>query len=170
MSDTQQLQNQIDRLHRRILMALAPAIVTATDDTGPIHRVQMRVNGTPEIIDGVGVMHFYGVASHQPIGTDATALFCSGQRGNGVIIATGNQKYRLRNLQPGEIALYTDEGDYVKLARGKIIEVNAGSACNITTQNVTVTASDTVTVKATTKMRVESPRLECTGEIVPNVT
>lgn len=170
MSQVQQLQNQIDRLYRRILMHLAPAIVTATDDTGPIHRVQMRVNGTPEVIDQVGVMQFYGLASHQPVGSDATALFGCGLRSNGVIIATGNQQYRLRNLKPGEIALYTDEGDSVKFARGRIVEITAGESCNITTKNATITASDTVTVKATTKMRIESPRLECTGEIVANVT
>jgi phage gp45-like len=158
-----------DRLYRRILMALAPAIVTATDDTGPVHKAQMRVNGTPEQIDGVPLMTFYGLASHQPVGSDAVALFACGLRANGVIVSTNNQKFRLRNLKSGEVALYTDEGDSIKLARGKIVAVTAGEACNITTKNVTIDASGLVTIKARTKVRVESPRLECTGDIVANV-
>jgi phage gp45-like len=143
-------QNQIERLHRRVLMQTAPVMITATNDEGPIHRVQVRVNGTPEVIDNAGVMQIYGLASHAMPGTDATAMFVGGQRSNVVIVATGNQKYRMRELATGEVALYTDEGDYVKLARGKIVEIKC--------QNARIIASE--------KVRVESPRLECTGEII----
>lgn len=172
----QSLQNQIERLHRKILMASAPVKITATDDSGPIHRAQVYVNGTPETIDDVAVMQIYGLASHALPGTDATAMFVNGQRSNAVIIATGNQKYRLRGLQAGEVALYTDEGDYVRLNRGKIVEIKAQEHCVITTKVATIKAEDgceietkTVTVKASDKMRVEAPRLECTvpWEVVP---
>ncbi len=90
------------------------------------------------------MLQLYGVASaRRAPGSDAVALFATGDRSNAVIIATGNQRARLRGLQPGEVALYTDEGDYVKLSRGKIIEIN----CQ-------------------TKVRIETPRLEVTGDII----
>lgn len=131
-----------DRLYRRVQMMLAPVKITATDDTGPVHRAQVRAMA-PEQIDNVAVLQLYGVASHAMPGSDAMALFVSGDRSNAVIVATNNQGARMRNLKPGEVALYTDEGDYVKLSRGKIIEVN----CQ-------------------TKVRLVTPRLEVTGDII----
>jgi phage gp45-like len=76
-------------------------------------------------------------------GTDAVAVFASGDRSNGVIIATGNQKYRLRNLKPGEVALYDNAGNIVKLAAGGNLEITCP-----------------------TKVRVVTPRLEVTGDII----
>ena len=79
--------------------------ITATDDSGPIHRAQVR--GFPmETIDNMPVLQIYGLASHAMPGSDAMAIFASGDRSNGVIIATGNQQYRLRALKSGEVALY----------------------------------------------------------------
>jgi phage gp45-like len=131
-----------DRLYRRVMMMLAPVKITATDDTGPVHRVQVRAMA-PEQIDNVAVLQLYGLSSHAMVGSDAMALFVSGDRSNAVIVATGNQAARMRNLKSGEVALYTDEGDFVKLSRGRIIEVNCG-----------------------TKVRLVTPRLEVTGDII----
>src|SRR4029077_17381158 len=114
----------IDRLYRRIIMMVAPVKITATDDTGPVHKVQMKVTTTGETIDNVAAVQLYGVASHAMAGTDATAIFVQGDRSSPIIVATGNQQARLRNLQPGEVALYTDEGDFVKLARGRVVEIS----------------------------------------------
>jgi phage gp45-like len=140
------LQNQIDRLYRRILMNVAPAKILATDDTGPIHRVQVNLNGGPEIVDQLPVMQHYGLNAHAPVGSAATALFIAGQRSNPVIVATGNQKARLRNLKPGEVALYTDEGDSLHFARGQALTVNAGNSFGVTTKAATIKGSDTVTL------------------------
>jgi len=146
-----------DRLYRRIQMMVAPTTITATNDTGPVHRVQVKV--TPrETIDDVPVLQLYGVTSHAQPGSNGLALFCAGDRSNPVIIATGNQAARMRNIQPGEVALYTDEGDYVKLARGKIVEVQSGSELRVT--------APLVTINATNKVRMVTPRLEVTGDII----
>lgn len=160
MSGLQQVHNMLERLQRKVAMTIAPVIITATDDSGPVHRAQVRVNGTPERIDNVAVSQLYGFASHAMAGTDATAIFVGGDRSNVVIVSTGNQKARKRGLATGEVALYTDEGDYVLLRRGKIVEVVAQEQCTITTRTATIKASD--------KVRVEAPRLECTGDIIDN--
>lgn len=119
-----------DRLYRRVMMMLAPVKITATDDTGPVHRVQVRAMA-PEQIDNVAVLQLYGLASHAMTGSDAMALFVSGDRSNAVIVATNNQGARMRNLKSGEVALYTDEGDSVLLSRGKIIAVKCGTKVSI---------------------------------------
>jgi phage gp45-like len=130
-----------NRLYRRVMMTIMPMKVTATDDTGPVHRAQVR--GFPnETIDNMPVLQIYGLASHAMAGSDGMAIFASGDRSNGVIIATGNQKYRLRNLASGEVALYTDEGDFVKLSRGKIIAIKCG-----------------------TKVHLDCPLVEMTGDL-----
>lgn len=143
---TQGLQNQIDRLYRRILMNVAPAKILATDDTGPIHRVQVNLNGSPEMIDQLAVMQHYGLNTHAPIGSDATAMFIAGQRSNAVIVATNNQKARLRNLQPGEVAVYTDEGDNLHFARQQAATLTAGNSFTATTKAATIKGTDTVTL------------------------
>ena len=131
-----------NRLYRRVMMAVMPMKITATDDSGPVHRAQVR--GFPmETIDNMPVLQIYGLASHAMPGSDAMAIFASGDRSNGVIIATGNQQYRLRSLKSGEVALYDNAGNVVKLAAGGNIEITCP-----------------------TKVRVVTPRLEVTGDIV----
>ena len=120
---------------------LAPVKITATDDTGPVHRAQVRAMA-PEQIDNVAVLQLYGLASHAMVGSDAMALFVSGDRSNAVIVATNNQAARMRNLKSGEVALYTDEGDSVLLSRGRIISITCG-----------------------TKVHIDCPLVEMTGDL-----
>lgn len=131
-----------DRLYRRVMMAVMPMKITATDDSGPVHRAQVR-GFPPETIDAMPVLQIYGLASHAMPGSDAMAIFASGDRSNGVIIATGNQQYRLRGLKSGEVALYDNSGNVVKLAAGGNIEITCP-----------------------TKVRIVTPRLEVTGDII----
>ena len=136
------LRHRISRVSHDVKMLHMPVKITATDDTGPVHLAQVR-GFPPEVIDNMRVEQIYGLASHATPGTDAVAVFASGDRSNGVIIATGNQKYRLRNLKPGEVALYDNAGNIVKLAAGGNIEITCP-----------------------TKVRVVTPRLEVTGDII----
>lgn len=63
----------------------------------------------------------YGVTSSPPKGSEGIAM----KIGNSVyLIASDNRKYRL-DTNPGEVAIYTDEGDNIHLKRGHEIEVNA---------------------------------------------
>jgi phage baseplate assembly protein V len=129
-----------DRLYRRVRMATMPVKITATDDSGPIHRAQVR--GFPnETIDNMPVLQIYGLASHAMPGSDAMATFCSGDRSNGVIVATGNQQYRLRNLKPGEIALYDNNGTVVKLAGGGNVEITCTGTVTISAPTIAIAAS-----------------------------
>jgi phage baseplate assembly protein V len=140
------MTDALDRLYRRILMLVAPVKITATDDTGPVHRAQIR-GFPPETIDAMPVLQIYGLASHAMPGSDAIAIFAGGDRSNGMIIATGNQQARLRNLKPGEVALYTDEGDKLVFSRGKIVELVCGTEVRITAPTLTIKAT-TITIAA----------------------
>jgi|SRR5215469_8644542 len=139
-----------DRLYRRIMMLVAPVKITATDDTGPVHRAQIR-GFPPETIDAMPVLQIYGLASHAMVGSDAMAIFTSGDRSNGVVIATGNQQYRLRNLKSGEVALYDNGGNVVKLANGGKIEITCP-------HDITIKC-DTLSINADTSITLTSPKV-----------
>ncbi|MDR2551460.1 MAG: phage baseplate assembly protein [Desulfobulbus sp.] len=69
-----------------------------------------------------------------------------------VLIATDDRRYRIA-LEGGEVAIYTDEGDHVHLKRGRVAEI----------------VTETLVIKAGTKVRIETPQVEATGEIVDRV-
>jgi phage baseplate assembly protein V len=141
-----------DVLHRKVQMMTARGIIHATDDSGGVHKVQVRV--TPaETIDAVPVVQIYGFASHAKPTSEAHLLFVTGDRSRGVAIATNDPGARPRNTAAGEVVIYTDEGDTITLARG---------------HKINVATTGTVTIQAAGKVRVEAPRFECTGDIIDN--
>lgn len=148
-----------DRLYRRILMSSASITIAATDDSGPVHKVQGKVRGTPETIDNLQVVQLYGIASHAPVGSDAFVSFGNGDRSNGVVHATANQAARPRNQKPGEVSIFTDEGDVIALRRNHNIVI-------ATTGTVTVSGATLVVIQASEKVRMETPRLEVTGDVI----
>ena len=148
-----------DRLYRRILMASASITITATNDDGPVHLVQGKVRGTPETIDNLQVVQHYGLAVHAPVGSDAFVTFGNGDRSNGVVHATANQKARPRGQKPGEVTIFTDEGDTIALRRNHNIVIT-------TPGTVTVSGATLVVIQASEKVRMETPRLEVTGDVI----
>lgn len=135
------MSGPIERLYQRMMMLVGIGRITAGNDTGPSQQLQVSF-GNGDVQDRLANLQQYGFSSSPQPGADAVVLFIGGNRGNGVVIATGDRRTRLVNLAPGEVALYTDEGDEVKLGR------------------------DGITIKAAIKLRIETPRLEVTGDIV----
>lgn len=129
---------EIERLHRRNLMNNGRCVILATDDSGGVHKVQVRP--TPrEIIDDVPVVQIYGFSGHAPVGSEAHMMCTRGDRSSSVVIATNNADARFRNLAQGEVAIYTDEGDYVRLSRGRIVEIKCGTKVHIDCPLVEIT-------------------------------
>ena len=133
----------VDRLYRRVLMHTAAVTISSTDDSGPVHKVQGKVRGTPETIDNLQTLNLFGFASHAPVGSDALVIFGNGDRSNGAIVATANQKARPRGQKPGEVTIHTDDGTTIVLQKGGTIVINAA-----------------------TKVRIVTPRLEVTGDVI----
>jgi phage baseplate assembly protein V len=149
-----------DRLYRRVQMATASVTISATNDEGPVHLAQGKVRGTPETIDNLQTLNLYGFASHAPVGSDALVIFGNGDRSNGAIVATANQKARPRKQKAGEVTIFTDEGDAIALRRDHNIVVST------TDGTVTVEGAKLVIIKSSEKVRIETPRLEVTGDII----
>ena len=84
----------------------------------------------------------YGFTSVPLEGAEAIAVAVGGVRGHMVVLAVDDRRYRPRDLQPGETCQYNQHGDRVH-----------------------VRADGTIEVVARTKVYVDAPETECTGNL-----
>ncbi|KWR88762.1 phage baseplate assembly protein V [Cupriavidus sp. IDO] len=151
----------LERAARRVLLSLARALVTTVNDSGGVQMMQVKLNAL-ETRDNTPRMSEFGLSSNPPVGSDAIVVFLGGDRSNGVVLGTVHQPSRPKNLAPGETMLYSQDGKQIYLTASGGIVVDAKN------QAVTVNNATTVTIKAATKVRMETPRFECTGDVVDN--
>ncbi|HEV2364036.1 MAG TPA: phage baseplate assembly protein [Caulobacteraceae bacterium] len=155
-----------ERLWRRALYAIGRGRVTLVDDTGVVQILQadfgpMGPSGSMALRDNTPRLAEFGFASNPPAGAHFVALSIGGDRSNTVVIATGHQATRLKNLAPGDSALYDSRGAYVWLTpTGIVIEAK--------NQPVTINDATQVTINASAKVRLVTPRFEVTGDIIDN--
>jgi phage baseplate assembly protein V len=140
----------IERLWRRLLLMIGRGRITAADDTGPVQKLQLQL-GAEELKDNTPRLAEYGLASMPPAGSDAVLLFLAGERTNGVVIATGNQTWRMRGLASGEVALHDDKGQCIYLSSDGIRIDGGGKPIQIAN---------------TPSVLFDTPQLRVTGSIV----
>lgn len=146
----------LDPIRRRIRGLVSRAVVTLVNDSLKLQGLQLKVLAD-ETLDNVERFQEYGYSSVPLPGAEAVLLCLGGHRDHPVVISVDDRRYRLKNLAAGEVALYTDEGDIIKLARGRIIEVVAGTRVRVTAPDVEIVAS--------TKVTVTSPNVEISGAL-----
>lgn len=105
-------------LANRLAMLAARAVVRLVSDTSGRQRLQLEIL-KGELRDGVERAQDYGFTSHPHTGADAILIALGGAREQAVVLAVDDRRYRLQ-LQPGEVALYDDLGNCVKLLRTKV--------------------------------------------------
>ncbi|MHC4712003.1 MAG: phage baseplate assembly protein domain-containing protein [Planctomycetota bacterium] len=92
-----------------------------------------------EVLDDVERVQNYGFTSHPLAGAEGVAVFVAGNRSHGIVLALDDRRYRLK-LAPGEVALYDDKSQAIKL-KSDGIEIDTPFA-------VTVTAGGDATINA----------------------
>ena len=142
---------------RRLGNMLARGSVTAVSGGSKMRTLQIRMMAG-ETKDNVEHFEPYGFTSEVKSGSEPIAAFFDGDCSHGVVLVVADRRYRLTGLQSGEVALYDDQGQKVYLTRNGIVIDGANKPLVI--QNV-----PTTTVKAATKVRLETPLLEVTGDI-----
>lgn len=113
-------------LKRRVALMVSRAVVRLVDDSLKMQEVQIGLLAG-EVASDVERFQEYGFTSVPLEGAEAVALAVGGSRAHLVVVATDDRRHRLSGLQDGEVALYNDEGSYIKLKRGMKIEI-VGSA------------------------------------------
>ncbi|MDH1499349.1 phage baseplate assembly protein V [Comamonas terrigena] len=129
------LQNMVSRC----TVALATAM-------RKMQALQIRLTAG-EVKDDVEHMEPYGYTSNPHPGAEGIAVFPGGDRSHGVVVVVADRRFRLKGLKPGEVALYTDEGDKIHFERGRKLTV--------------VTA--TLNIQASELVDIQSPELKHNG-------
>lgn len=151
----------LSRLLRRVQMMVGRGRVAIVDDSGAAQIAQVLMSDL-EVPNDRFRMAEFGFTSNPPAGSDAIVLHLTGERKSGVVVGTNHQASRPRGLNAGESMLYSQDGKsiYMTASGGIVVEAKG--------QSVTVQDATVVTIKAATKVRLETPRFECTGDIVDN--
>lgn len=153
------IQKLTESLRGKVQLMVGRAILSAIDDGGAIQTAQVQLLAD-EVQDDAERIQQYGFSSVPLAGAEGVVVFVGGNRDHGLLVATDDRRYRKKGMQPGEVCLYTDEGDSIVLNRGKIVRVTAGTQVEVT--------APVVTLKASAKVRMETPLLEVTGDIRDN--
>lgn len=114
---------------------------------------RFSASGRPdETITNREYFQHYGFSSVPLAGAEAILV----QEGNHIVmIASDDRRYRV-GLEAGEVCLYTDEGDQIRLKRDKEIYIKSGNKLtaeianevNVTAKTATVTAADLIHLKS----------------------
>lgn len=130
-------------------------LATQADDTGDVQRLQVTEKAAGKgfadrITDKVRRLTEFGFTSVPPLQAEVLVLRRDGDRSQSMVIATSHRPSRMKNLQPGDVAVYDVRGAYVKFTSAGIVIDGAGLPMTI--QNV-----GTVTINGD---------LHVTGEVV----
>lgn len=120
------LRARLQSLHNRVMLTVARAVVSLVDDVQKMQALQLQLLKR-EIRENVERFQNYGFTGKPHPGAEAVVVFVGGNRDHGLCIAVDDRRYRLKGLQDGEVAIYTDEGDTIHLKRGNVIEVTTGT-------------------------------------------
>lgn len=134
--------------------------LTLMDDGGPVQRAQGEgLKG--EVLDRLERMMDYGLSSRPHPGAEGLIVSVAGSRGNGVVLALGDRRYRLA-LEEGEVALHDDLGQVVHLTR-EGIRIASPSRVEIEAPEISLSAGTEMTL-ASPKLVLASDDLRLGGE------
>ena len=131
-----------------IANVLARGVVVLGNSARKLQSLQLRLLAG-EVKDNMEHLEPYGFTASPLEGAEALAGFIGGDRSHGVVIVVSDRRFRLQGLKPGEVAMYTDEGDRIHLKRGRIIDIE----------------TVTLNVKATDSVNFDTPLIKTTGRI-----
>lgn len=133
---------------RRLENIVARGTLTSINRARKMQRIQAKLlGGEPK--QSMEFFEQYGITSTPHDGAELIAVFMDGDRSHGIVICVADRRYRML-LEPGEVAIYDDLEQCVHLTRNGIVIEGK---------------SFPITLKSTTKVRLETPLFECTGEI-----
>jgi phage baseplate assembly protein V len=127
---------------------LARGLVALGNSASKLQSLQLRLLAG-EVKDNVEHLEPYGFTACPLAGAEALAGFIGGDRSHAVVIVVADRRFRLQGLKSGEVALYTDEGDFIHFKRGRIIDIE----------------TVTLNIKATQSVNFDTPLIKTTGRI-----
>jgi phage baseplate assembly protein V len=139
MNNGRAMRAMLAPLGRAVSMMVARGVVRLVTDEKARQLLQVEVL-KGELRDGVERMQDYGFTSH-PLGGDVVLVCTGGSREQAIAIVVDDRRYRIA-LEPGEVALYDDQGQSVRLMRDGVVHVVATTEA--------IVEGPTVRIEATT--------------------
>jgi phage baseplate assembly protein V len=138
-------------MQRRVRLMVGRCVLKLISDAAKMQTAQVSLL-EDEVRDGVERMQNYGFTSVPLAGCEGVMVCVGGNRDHGIIVATDDRRYRIANLQGGEVAIYTDEngtglGMRIVLKRDRIIDVFC----------------DKLNITAETEINLKAPALKIAG-------
>ncbi len=126
---------------RRIKLMITRGVVSLVDSNAAMQMLQVKVMGVP-----FDAEHWepYGFTAKPKPGAEALVGAVNGRTGHLVAFSVADRRFRLKGLADGEVALFDDLDNMVKLGRDAI-EITGTMAVHVTAPEVTVT-SDNITL------------------------
>lgn len=138
----------LDPIKRRVHLMISRAVVSALADGAGRQYVQVSaLKG--ETKDNVERIQQYGFTSNPLSGAQAVMLCVGGNRAHPIVTNVDDPRYRPTDSEAGESGVYHFEGHRIRLMAGGIVQIEC----------------DQVIVKASDKVRFETPIFDVTGEI-----
>lgn len=134
---------------KRIGIWLLRGVVALVNTASKMQTLQLRLMaGSAK--DGVEHFEPYGFTSCPREGAEAVVGFMGGDTSHGVAIVVADRRYRPVGLEPGEVAIFTHEGDSMILRNGHLAELKTG----------------TLRIHASEKVEIDTPVLEATHQVI----
>lgn len=112
------LERQVMALMRRVGAPFSLARSTLpVNDSGAVQTVQAQLDALSSR-DNIPLLYSFGYTAAPPVSADLHIAYLDNDRSKAVIVASGHQTYRLRNLALGDAAIYDIRGAYVWLGAG----------------------------------------------------
>lgn len=110
MNDTlvRLVRKLLEPIQRRVRLMVARAVVNLIDDSARVQVLQLAVRAD-ELRDDAERFQEYGLTSVPLSGAEAIVLFVGGDTSHPVVVAVDDRRYRPKPLEPGEVALYTQQ-------------------------------------------------------------
>ena len=129
-------------LGNRLRLMISRALVVLVDDTKLLQELQVSLlEGEARAV--AERFQQYGFTSVPLEDAEAIALSIGGSRSHIVVLAVDDRRYRRKDLAPGETCIYNQHGDRVHIRE-----------------------DGTIDVVASTKVFVDAPEVECTGNVL----
>jgi phage baseplate assembly protein V len=128
---------------------LARGTVVLANAGKKMQSLQIRLTAG-ELKDGVEHFEPYGFTSNPLAGAEVLTAFLGGDRSHAVVVVASDRRYRISEVAPGEVVIFTDEGDKIHFKRGQVIDIE----------------TQTLNIKAGTSVNFDTPLITQTGRIV----
>lgn len=127
-------------LAQRIGNMLARGVVSAVNSAKKMQILQVRLLAG-EAKDNVEHFEPFGFTSKPLTGAEHVTVFIDGDRSHAITLVVADRRYRLQNLEDGEVALHDAFGNKAHFKKDSTLDIIAATKVQITSPLVTMSGN-----------------------------